>query len=83
MLRLRLAVDYSAREAIVAAARRAAVRPTIWQGESRIDQDVFAGLLGDAVHESEPVRDLGEALSKALLGAVRDGGSRFQRSWGR
>ena len=26
---------------------------------------------------------LGEALSKALLGAVRDGGSRFQRSWGR
>ena len=24
-----------------------------------------------------------EALSKALLGAVRDGGSRFQRSWGR
>ena len=58
VLRLRLAVDYSAREAIVAAARRAAVRPTIWQGESRIDQDVFAGLLGDAVHESEPVRDV-------------------------
>ena len=58
VLRLRLAVDYSARETIVAAARRAAARPTIWQGESRIDQDVFAGLLGDVVHESEPVRDL-------------------------
>ncbi len=28
-------------------------------------------------------RDAKEALSKALLGAVRDGGSRFQRSWGR
>ena len=58
VLHLSLAVDYSAREAIVAAARRAAARPTIWQGESRIDQDVFAGLLGDAVHASEPVRDL-------------------------
>ena len=58
VLRLRLAVDCSARDAIVAAARRAAARPTIWQGESRIYQDVFAGLLGDAVHASEPVRDL-------------------------
>ena len=26
---------------------------------------------------------LREALSNALLGAVRNGGSRFQRSWGR
>ena len=26
---------------------------------------------------------LGKLVSKALLGAVRDGGSRFQRSWGR
>ena len=58
VLRLRLAVDYSARRAIVAAARRAAARPTIWQGEPRIDQDVFASFLGDAVHGGEPVRDL-------------------------
>jgi undecaprenyl diphosphate synthase len=52
-LRLRLAVDSSARKAIVAAAR-----PTIWHGEPRIDQYIFTGLLGDSVHDNEPVRDL-------------------------
>ena len=37
------------------------------------------GQLGPILVQSFPR----EALSKALLGAVRDGGSRFQRSWGR
>ena len=55
VLRLRLAVDYSARDAIVTAARRAAVDPTARAG---LDRDSFAGLLGGAVHEVEPVRDL-------------------------
>ncbi|MSR36961.1 MAG: di-trans,poly-cis-decaprenylcistransferase [Gemmatimonadetes bacterium] len=56
-LRMRLAIDYSARDAIVAAARRAAARPS---GESgaRIDKELFASFLGDAVHEGEPVRDV-------------------------
>jgi undecaprenyl diphosphate synthase len=58
VLRLRLAIDYSAREAIVRAARRAAARPAVLDGEARIDQDAFAGLLGAAVHEDEPSRDL-------------------------
>jgi undecaprenyl diphosphate synthase len=55
MLHLRLAIDYSARDAIVAAARRAAGDPATRGG---LDRDSFAGLLGDAVHEGEPVRDL-------------------------
>ena len=58
VLRLRLAIDYSSRGAIVAAARRAATQPTILDAEARIDSDAFARLLGDAVHENEPVRDL-------------------------
>ena len=57
ILRLRLAVDYSARDAIVTAARRAAARPGVLAG-SRLDREAFAGLLGEAVHEHEPVRDL-------------------------
>ena len=55
VLHLRLAIDYSARDAIVAAARRAARDPAARGG---LDRDSFAGLLGDAVHEGEPVRDL-------------------------
>jgi undecaprenyl diphosphate synthase len=55
VLHLRLAIDYSARDAIVAAARRAAGDPTARAG---LDRDSFAGLLGDAVHEGTPVRDL-------------------------
>ena len=35
------------------------------------------------IDKAEEARLAKEALSKALLGAVRDGGSRFQRSWGR
>ncbi len=58
VLRLRLAIDYSSRGAIVAAARRAAARPAILDGEARIDSDVFSRLLGEAVHEGEPVRDV-------------------------
>jgi len=58
VLHLRLAVDYSARGAIVAAARLATAQPTIWQDDSGIDHDTFAELLGDAVHASEPVGDL-------------------------
>ena len=38
---------------------------------------------GDLRDRRGTVRYPREALSKALLGAVRDGGSRFQRSWGR
>ena len=41
----------------------------------RILSALAIGILGAAT--------LGKLLSKALLGAVRDGGSRFQRSWGR
>jgi undecaprenyl diphosphate synthase len=55
VLHLRLAIDYSARDAIVAAARRAAADSSACSG---LDRDSFAGLLGDAVHEGEPVRDL-------------------------
>ena len=54
VLRLRLAVDYSARDAIVQAARRAAIAPTT----AYMDRNVFAGLLGEAVNEGEAVRDL-------------------------
>ena len=61
-LRLRLAIDYSARDAIVAAARRAAARGaphgSAPQGSTPLDRDRFAQLLGEAVHASEPVRDL-------------------------
>ena len=56
VLRLRLAVDYSARDAIVSAARRAAAEPA--QTASHLDRDGFAGLLGDVVNEGEAVRDL-------------------------
>lgn len=54
VLRLRLAVDYSARDAIVQAARRAAIAPAM----AYMDRTVFAGLLGEAVNEGEAVRDL-------------------------
>ena len=60
MLRLRLAVDYSAREAIVCAARRAA-RETAENpaaGARTLDREAFAELLGDAVNEDQAARDL-------------------------
>ena len=53
-MHLRLAIDYSAREAIVAAARKAAAVP----GAVRLDRDAFAELIGEAVHAGEPTRDL-------------------------
>ncbi len=57
VLRLRLAVDYSARDAIVAAARSAALRSGAPSGVG-LDRTGFAGLLGEAIHEDEPARDL-------------------------
>jgi undecaprenyl diphosphate synthase len=57
VLRLRLAVDYSSRDAIVAAARLLA-RDEPATGARGIDRETFASLLGDAVHEGEAVRDL-------------------------
>lgn len=53
-MQLRLAIDYSARDAIVVAARRAALIP----GAARLDRDGFADLIGQAVHAGEPARDL-------------------------
>ena len=58
VLCLRLAIDYSSRGAILAAARRAAARPAVVDGEARIDGEAFSKLLGEAVNESEPVRDV-------------------------
>lgn len=58
LMRMRVAIDYSSRAAIVAAARRAAARPSIWNGETKIDRDVFARLLGDAVNDVDAVPDL-------------------------
>ena len=59
VLRLRLAVDYSARDAIVAAARREAIRHTAAPDRApALDRDRFAELLGDVVNEAGPVRDL-------------------------
>src|SRR5690606_33745114 len=56
-LALRLAIDYSARYAIVAAARHAAAAPRL-NGEPRLDRDAFARFIGQAVHAGEPARDL-------------------------
>ena len=59
VLRLRLAVDYSARDAIVAAARREAIRHAAAPDRApALDRDRFAELLGDVVNEAGPVRDL-------------------------
>ncbi len=52
-LHLRLGIDYSARDAIVEAARRARNA----QGQA-LDRALFALLLGDAMHEREPSRDV-------------------------
>src|SRR5687768_4094646 len=52
---LRLAIDYSAREAILAAARAAAAGPV---GAGALDGDGFAELIGRAVHAGGPTRDL-------------------------
>jgi undecaprenyl diphosphate synthase len=60
-LLLRLAVDYSARDAILAAARCAA-------GQGGLDRDSFAALMGRALHEE------GSAPDVDLL--VRTGGER-------
>jgi undecaprenyl diphosphate synthase len=57
VLRLRLAVDYSSRDAIVAAARMLA-RDESAAGAHGADREAFATLLGDAVNEGEAVRDL-------------------------
>jgi undecaprenyl diphosphate synthase len=54
-LHLRLAIDYSAREAILTAARGAAHA----MGETgRLDREDFAELIGQAVHAGGPTRDL-------------------------
>ncbi|MSR36393.1 MAG: di-trans,poly-cis-decaprenylcistransferase [Gemmatimonadetes bacterium] len=53
-LHLRLAIDYSAREAILAAARRVAA-----DGDgATLDREEFARLIGEAVHADGPTRDL-------------------------
>jgi undecaprenyl diphosphate synthase len=52
-LHLRLGIDYSARDAIVEAARRARA-----DREPALDRALFALLLGDAMHEHEPARDV-------------------------
>jgi undecaprenyl diphosphate synthase len=57
VLRLRLAVDYSSRDAIVAAARMLARHEPAAAARGD-DRDTFASLLGDAVNEGEAVRDL-------------------------
>ena len=53
-MHLRLAIDYSAREAIVAAARKAARVP----GGGCLDREGFAELIGEALNAGEPTRDL-------------------------
>ena len=50
-LELRIAVDYSARDAIVRASR--AVRYTLLPGEEEEARGEFARLLGEAIHEGE------------------------------
>jgi len=52
-LRLRLAIDYSARDLVVAAAALAVRR-----GADRLTRDSFRSLLGEAEHGGEPVRDV-------------------------
>ena len=54
-LHLRLAIDYSARGAILAAARSAVVAA---RKEPPLDRDRFAELIGQAVHADGPARDL-------------------------
>ena len=49
-LHLRIAIDYSARDAIVAAAARAGDRP--------LTRDRFAALLGEAIGERTPAPDV-------------------------
>jgi undecaprenyl diphosphate synthase len=53
-LHLRLAIDYSARDAILAAARRAARS----HAPAALDREEFAQLIGEAVHAGGPTRDL-------------------------
>ncbi|MFQ5696584.1 MAG: polyprenyl diphosphate synthase, partial [Terriglobia bacterium] len=50
-LHLRIAVDYSSRNAIVAAAQR-------WNGTPEISRERFARLLGAATHADGPVPDV-------------------------
>ena len=54
-LHLRLAVDYSSREAILRAAK---VLTTERRSTSTVTRDEFAALLGRAVHDSAPARDV-------------------------
>jgi undecaprenyl diphosphate synthase len=54
-LLLRLAIDYSSREAIVRAAARAAARGELGM---KIDDEAFARLLGEVDGRTEPVRDV-------------------------
>ena len=64
-LLLRVAVDYSARDAIVSAARQAASNP---QGAQTLGRDEFAWLMGEVLNEQSSVPDVD------LL--VRTGGER-------
>jgi undecaprenyl diphosphate synthase len=54
-LRLRLAIDYSSREAIMRAAK---VLNTERRSTSIVTREEFACLLGRAVHDSAPARDV-------------------------
>lgn len=48
-IRLRIALDYSARDALVAASSR------LWRSGLEPSRESFAGALGQAIHDSEPV----------------------------
>ena len=52
-MHLRIAIDYSARDALVLAAHRACQNPGM-----PLDRDRFAWLLGEATHAGEPVPDV-------------------------
>src|SRR5687767_12985368 len=57
-LHLRLALDYSARDAIVRAATRARRRSRAAGGQEQLTRAEFARLLGLALHERVPVADV-------------------------
>lgn len=56
---LRVALDYSSRDALVSAAR-AAARAAVAGGDAgaELDRERFAALLGEVIHSEEPARDV-------------------------
>lgn len=57
-MHLRLAIDYSARDAILRAARALGERPAATLPDGSVDPACFAAALGDAYHESTPAPDV-------------------------